>query len=61
MTAGLHPLADRELFPVVYKQVRRALLRRFPYVVYYLVERDLLEVLACVHGKQHPRTWRRRT
>jgi plasmid stabilization system protein ParE len=50
-----------ELFPVVYKEIRRALLRRFPYIVYYLLGEEALEVLACVHGKRHPRTWRRKT
>lgn len=50
-----------EAFPVVYKGVRRALLRRFPYVVYYNLTEDTVAIVACVHGKQHPRRWRRRT
>ncbi|MFN0180717.1 MAG: type II toxin-antitoxin system RelE/ParE family toxin [Gemmatimonadales bacterium] len=50
-----------ESYPVVYRGVRRALLRRFPYLVYYRSIPQAIEVLACVHGKQHPRKWRRRT
>lgn len=50
-----------EAFPVVYKRYRRALLRRFPYLVYYNVTDVGIEVVACTHGKQHPRRWRRRT
>lgn len=50
-----------ESYPVVYRQFRRALLRRFPYLVYYQASATRIEVVACVHGKQHPRRWRRRT
>lgn len=49
-----------EMFPLVYRATRRALLRRFPYSVYYTVSGEVIQVLACVHGKQHPRRWRRR-
>ena len=49
-----------EAFPVVYKGYRRALLRRFPYLIYFSVSDAAIEVVACVHGKQHPRRWRRR-
>ncbi|MCC6316818.1 MAG: type II toxin-antitoxin system RelE/ParE family toxin, partial [Gemmatimonadaceae bacterium] len=44
-----------EAFPVVYKRYRRALLRRFPYLVYYSVSDAVIEVVACAHGRQHPR------
>ena len=49
-----------ELYPVVYRQVRRALLRRFPYAVYYVLAPEAIRVIACVHGRQHPRRWRSR-
>ena len=50
-----------EAYPVVYKRYRRALLRRFPYIVYYSVSDAAIEVVACTHGRQHPTRWRRRT
>lgn len=50
-----------EAFPVVYKRYRRALLRRFPYLIYYSVSDAAVEVVACIHGRQDPRHWRRRT
>ena len=50
-----------ESYPVVYRGFRRALLRRFPYLVYYRAVPTGIEVVACAHGKQHPRRWRRRT
>lgn len=39
--------------------VRRARLNIFPYHVYYSVENETLVVLAVLHGKRHPDTWKR--
>ena len=36
--------------------VRRALLRRFPYVVIYL-PRDPIEIVAIAHGRRRPGYW----
>lgn len=49
-----------ELYPVVYRSVRRALMRRFPYAVYYVLTTDAILIAACTHGRQHPRRWQRR-
>jgi hypothetical protein len=48
-------------YPVVYRDVRRALLRRFPYAVFYRVEPGLITVLACVHSRSNPTRWKERT
>jgi len=48
-------------FPLVRRNIRRALLRRFPYALFYRVVGDEAVVEACIHGKQHPRAWRSRT
>jgi plasmid stabilization system protein ParE len=40
--------------------VRRALLRRFPYAVYFAVEGDLVIVLAVLHASRDPAEWQRR-
>ena len=45
---------------VVYRALRRALVRRFPFAVYYAFSGDLIEIRAVLHGSRHPRTWRRR-
>ena len=37
--------------------VRCKLLRRFPYELYYVVERHLLRVLAVAHQKRRPGYW----
>ena len=43
-----------------YRGARRALLRRFPYVLWYRVLESFVVVLACVHGKRDPRAIRAR-
>ena len=49
-------------FPVVYKNVRRALLRRFPYSLFFVIEEDdSLLVIACFHASRDPSHWQRRT
>jgi plasmid stabilization system protein ParE len=42
------------IYPVLYRDVRRAVLRRFPYLVWYRVQGSDIVVLACTHGKLDP-------
>lgn len=49
-----------EAFAINWRDVRAHLLRRFPYVVYYRVLPDRVEVLAILHGRRDPSTWRSR-
>ena len=55
---GLSSLPERH--QKVYKDVRRAVVRRFPYVVYYRVDPQHIFVLAVVHGRRHPKHWQSR-
>lgn len=50
-----------ERYPVVFESVRRTVLRRFPYAIYYLQRQDMLVVLAVFHGRRNPMIWKRRT
>jgi plasmid stabilization system protein ParE len=40
--------------------IRRALLRRFPYAVYFAVDADLVVVVAVLHVSRDPAAWQRR-
>lgn len=42
-------------FPRVRGEVRRALLRRFPYTLHFLAEPDAIVVLAVFHVRRDPR------
>ena len=48
------------LYPAVYQGLRRAVLRRFPYLVYFTVAGDIVTVLACLHSSRDPRLLRSR-
>ena len=47
-------------YPFVHKEVRRALLRRFPYAVFYLAEPERIVVLAVFHVRRDPERWKQR-
>lgn len=47
-------------FAAAHKQMRRALLRRFPYTLIFSASSEEVVVLACAHSRQNPRRWRNR-
>jgi toxin ParE1/3/4 len=48
-------------FPAIHKSVRRALLRRFPYALMFVIETDgTVTVIACFHGSRDPMRWQKR-
>ena len=47
-------------FPAIQAGVRRALLKRFPYSVYFVARDEQIEVIAMLHQHRHPDTWRHR-
>jgi plasmid stabilization system protein ParE len=48
------------LYGEFYQGVRAALLRRFPYVVYYRAEAERVVIIAVQHGRRSFRAWRGR-
>ena len=49
-----------KMYPFVYKNVRRALIRRFPYGIFYVIEEDRIVVLGILHARRDPKTWQDR-
>jgi plasmid stabilization system protein ParE len=49
-----------EMHQVVFLDVRRGKVRRFPYSVFYYVESDRIVVLAVFHSKRDPKIWQSR-
>lgn len=47
-------------YPRVRGETRRALMRRFPYAIYFHAMPDEIVVLAVIHGRRHPRSWQSR-
>lgn len=53
--------ATPEMRPTVYRDVRKALVRQFPYSIFYRVYADRIVVLAVFHNKRNPKIWKSRT
>jgi toxin ParE1/3/4 len=49
-----------EIYPRVYKMLRRCWLRRFPYGVFFLVEDETIIVVGVFHARRDPTCWRQR-
>ena len=48
-------------FPRVHSEIRRALVTRFPYAVYYQrLDADTVEIIACLHTRRGPQALRSR-
>ena len=50
-----------EAFPKVYKGFRRILLSRYPYSIFYIINRNKIIVIAVFHEKRNPEIWQKRT
>lgn len=48
-------------YPIVHKTIRRALTRRFPYEILFVIEHERIIVLAVFHAKRDPKNWQDRS
>ena len=46
-----------ERWPVVQEDIRRRLIRRFPYSLIYRIDHNEVVILAVMHQKRHPSYW----
>ena len=49
-----------ERYPVIRGRLRRVLLSRFPYAVYYKIYPGTISIVGVIHGHRHPEAWLRR-
>ncbi len=49
------------MYPAVGRMAHRALIRRFPFCVFYRIEEASIIVVAVMHGSRHPSHWKSRT
>ncbi|SRR6266545_209823 len=47
-------------FPIAVDDIRKVRLRRFPYLIYFVVFPNHLSVIAVTHGRRHARRWQSR-
>jgi plasmid stabilization system protein ParE len=48
-------------FPKIHGEVRRALVRRFPFAVYFVRDRRRSIIIGVLHHRRNPAEWQRRT
>ena len=53
-------VATPDRWRVLEDDVRRCLVRVFPYAVLYTIEKDCILIVAIMHGKRRPGYWRPR-
>ncbi len=51
---------DPKMYPIVHENVRRCLIHRFPYGIFYVFESNRIVILAVLHAKRDPRAWQER-
>ena len=47
-------------YPRVHGELRRAVTRRFPFGIFYLIENDGVVVIAVMHASRNPDRWKER-
>ena len=45
----------------IYNNARRALVRRFPYGIYYVIDHENISVIGVLHAKKNPLHWQSRS
>ena len=55
VATGLSRLPERH--PVVARRTRRARVPRFPYFVLFVIENDVILIIALLHGRSDPQGW----
>ena len=46
--------------PIVYRTLRRAVIRRFPFAIFFDVREDEIQVIAVFHSRRDPEGWQSR-
>jgi len=62
LTSSLNRIAENpQIYQVIYRETRRALLKRFPYSVFFKEFPQVIIVVACMHSHRNPKRWQSRT
>lgn len=61
ITDKLHQIRQRpRSYPLVHRDMRRALVPRFHYAIFFVLEAEDIVVLAVMHQARNPASWRGR-
>ncbi len=45
-----------KMYPIKYKYVRRKLMKKFPYAIYFYEHKSFIRIIAVIHQKENPKT-----
>ncbi len=48
------------IYKKVYNDIRRAVTRRFPFGIFYIIKNDNVIILAVLHARRDPTNWKNR-
>jgi len=48
-------------FPKVLQDVRKFVLKKFPFIIYYQIKRLTISIIAIFHASRNPELWKERT
>ena len=48
------------IFSLIHNEIRRVLIHRFPFGIFFIVSKDTISVLAVLHARRNPKTWKSR-
>ncbi|MGB6044976.1 MAG: type II toxin-antitoxin system RelE/ParE family toxin [Pirellulales bacterium] len=60
MRPSIESVEILNLYERVYQDYRRAIVQRFPYVIFYEIDAETVVVYSVFHTAQDPRKWRER-
>ncbi len=60
MHVSMRILRHPECYPVVHRETRMGIVRRFPYLLLYRVAKETVFVVAVFHAKRDPEIWKAR-
>ncbi len=53
-------LKHPSIYKKVYNNIRRAVIQRFPFGIFYIIENDNIIILAVLHARRDPENWKNR-
>ncbi len=48
-------------YKIIHRNVHRALVRRFPYGIYYVLIDSKISIIAVLHARKNPKPWQERS
>lgn len=59
---SLNMIAENPLlYPIIYRNTRRAVIQKFPFAIFYRIEEEEVIVFGVIHGSRNPNQWKVRT